>query len=67
MSLDFFPDDPNELDAIPYLLANWNCIGTHIPLLPETKGSDPAGIFQPPILWWLLAARRTHVIAHQKK
>ena len=63
-TLNFFPDDANELHAVSHLLSKRNCVRTEILCLSQSEGGDTAGVLQPPILRRLGVTRRCHVFAH---
>jgi hypothetical protein len=63
-SFYFFPNDSNELDAIPYLLSQWHRVCTEILCMSQSKGGYAASVLQPPVLRRLGVTRRCHMLAH---
>ena len=63
-TLDFFPDNADELDAVSHLFSYRNSVCAEVLCLTQSKGRNAAGVLQPPILRRLGVTRRCHVFAH---
>ena len=66
-TLDLFPDNADELDAVSHLFSYWNSVCAEVLCLTQSKGRNAAGVLQPPVLRRLGATRRCHVFAHLMK